>query len=280
MAALYNFYEILGITPKAEATEIKSAFRKLAMQYHPDKNPDPDAHKQFIAIHAAYETLSDPIKRRVYDLRRQTGNIIRKTYSSRQQTSTEKVAPEEMRRRYWASPAGQARRNELKKEAAFYDKLTLIFRILSIPIAVFLALMLYDTFYSKAIPNQPFKFLEKIELPKDRYYSIYQIGNDTLEITYGYERCLGREGTMTVYKGRIFQVVTGLEVQKDCAYLDDVFDPHKGVFSLGRIAVFLALIFVFTVWYKREKKYMIMGLGCFMILMCGIVLALLLALLP
>lgn len=61
-------YELLGVKNTADEKELKSAFRRLAMQYHPDKNPgDASAEKKFKEINEAYETLKDPDKRAAYD---------------------------------------------------------------------------------------------------------------------------------------------------------------------------------------------------------------------
>jgi molecular chaperone DnaJ len=61
-------YELLGVSRSATADEIKSAFKKLAAKHHPDKNPDDaDASQRFKEINAAYQILSDPKKRAVYD---------------------------------------------------------------------------------------------------------------------------------------------------------------------------------------------------------------------
>ncbi|WP_412031322.1 molecular chaperone DnaJ [Metamycoplasma buccale] len=62
-----DYYEILGISKDATEKDIKSAYRKLAMQYHPDRNKAPDAEEKFKEISEAYEVLSDPDKRAKYD---------------------------------------------------------------------------------------------------------------------------------------------------------------------------------------------------------------------
>jgi molecular chaperone DnaJ len=62
-----DYYEILGVPRDAEAKAIKDAFRKLALQYHPDRNKSPDAEARFKEIAAAYAVLSDPKKRAEYD---------------------------------------------------------------------------------------------------------------------------------------------------------------------------------------------------------------------
>ena len=63
-----DYYEVLGVAKTASADEIKSAYRKLAMKYHPDHNPgDKDAAAKFTEISEAYEVLSNPDKRTRYD---------------------------------------------------------------------------------------------------------------------------------------------------------------------------------------------------------------------
>ncbi|MCC0695335.1 molecular chaperone DnaJ [Clostridioides sp. ES-S-0048-02] len=68
MSTKRDYYEVLGISKGAEAQEIKKAYRKLAMKYHPDRNPgDEEAEEKFKEINEAYEVLSDDTKRKTYD---------------------------------------------------------------------------------------------------------------------------------------------------------------------------------------------------------------------
>lgn len=62
-----NYYNILGINTEASDDEIKKAYRKMALKFHPDKNKDPNAEDKFKEIAEAYEVLSDPKKRSIYD---------------------------------------------------------------------------------------------------------------------------------------------------------------------------------------------------------------------
>ncbi|QQS16574.1 MAG: molecular chaperone DnaJ [Neisseriales bacterium] len=69
-----NYYEELGLTSSASDEEIKKAYRRLAMKYHPDRNPnDKKAEEKFKGIKEAYEILSDPQKRSAYDQFGQAG---------------------------------------------------------------------------------------------------------------------------------------------------------------------------------------------------------------
>jgi len=68
---MINYYDILGVAESANEKEVKAAYKKLALRYHPDKNPgNPTAEEEFKKVNEAYQVLSDPEKKAGYDLLR------------------------------------------------------------------------------------------------------------------------------------------------------------------------------------------------------------------
>jgi len=64
-----DYYGVLGIDRNAKEVDIKKAYRKLALKFHPDRNPDnPKAHESFLKIQEAYAVLKEPEKKKKYDL--------------------------------------------------------------------------------------------------------------------------------------------------------------------------------------------------------------------
>ena len=68
MPVANDYYGILGVRRDAGPDEIKKAYRRLARELHPDVNPDPALQERFKEVTQAYEVLSDPEKRQMYDL--------------------------------------------------------------------------------------------------------------------------------------------------------------------------------------------------------------------
>ena len=70
-----SYYKLLDIAKTATTHEIKKAYRKMALRYHPDRNKNEDAEERFKEIGRAYQVLSDPLKRREYDLLGKVSNV-------------------------------------------------------------------------------------------------------------------------------------------------------------------------------------------------------------
>jgi len=69
-----NYYDVLGVSKDADEGELKKAFRKLSLQFHPDRNPEEDATTKFQEINEAFEVLGDPAKRQQHDMELQFGS--------------------------------------------------------------------------------------------------------------------------------------------------------------------------------------------------------------
>ena len=86
-----NYYQILQIPTSASKTEIKKAFRKLALKYHPDKNSSPDAQDRFIEIVEAYEILSSPQPKQKRRQRRNTTSVKKDTAKEAREKARQKA---------------------------------------------------------------------------------------------------------------------------------------------------------------------------------------------
>ena len=84
-----DYYDILGITKQTSNDDIKKAYKKLAIKFHPDKNKSPKAEEAFKKIATAYQTLTDPKKRELFDKYGSEEEYREKVYQERQQAYEE-----------------------------------------------------------------------------------------------------------------------------------------------------------------------------------------------
>jgi curved DNA-binding protein CbpA len=118
-----NFYRILGVRKDTSENDLKKSYYKLAKQWHPDKNKSSNAEEYFKEIKKAYETLSDPEKRRIYDLQHDTnigGDSTRSKYQSTRSSSSPSSRNNFSAKRTGTSKA-RAKKSEKDYEPTYND---------------------------------------------------------------------------------------------------------------------------------------------------------------
>lgn len=88
-----DYYEILGLEKGASPEAIRKAYRRLVREYHPDKNKEPDAEQRFLDIVEAYEVLSDPELRAVYDEGRDIADFMERRKRQQQEAQSQRPQP-------------------------------------------------------------------------------------------------------------------------------------------------------------------------------------------
>jgi curved DNA-binding protein CbpA len=123
-----DYYGVLGLDNSATDSEIKRAYRRLAVLYHPDKNSDPAAEQFFKEVNEAYEVLGDPEKRRAYDYARQ--NPFATLTEAEQRAPYHRDPAYRRRRPGTASTSRGPSRLELMKEYLPYFRWLIYFGLL------------------------------------------------------------------------------------------------------------------------------------------------------
>lgn len=101
-----DYYSLLGVSPASSAVEIRKAYRRLVLQFHPDRNPGNDAaEEQFKKIAVAYETLSNTAKRLEYDVEFQAERVIRNQSQARSSPRPDRARRRRADERFTAAKA-------------------------------------------------------------------------------------------------------------------------------------------------------------------------------
>jgi curved DNA-binding protein CbpA len=165
---LINFYEILGVHRNAGPAEIKNAFRKLAKQYHPDKNPT--GHEHFEKVLKAYETLSQPRLKRTYDYKLEIFLQGRQENNQKQATTkTWKFDERELRRRKYYDEhirkysKATADYNEKSETVKSYNEFKYILYATPLAVALFLLIMKLARPENNKTTPPPVKIAEKYQ---------------------------------------------------------------------------------------------------------------------
>jgi curved DNA-binding protein CbpA len=156
---LSTLYEILGLSKSATPDQIKSAYRKLAKIYHPDKNHgNKDAEEKFKSIKDAYDILSDVVKKKKYDLSIESKNNIHKN-SNKQKNYTEFTQEELKRRRYYqeyyTKEYNKHKEKEAFKEQKQYNETRAL--IVLVPIALALVFFIINIYNHSTSKNYKFQ---------------------------------------------------------------------------------------------------------------------------
>jgi curved DNA-binding protein CbpA len=112
-----NYYEVLGIPVDATSRQIKAAFKKLALQYHPDVYKGVDAHERMRILLQAYQTLSDPAARRQYDIQHSKYGTACESFPSAYERNTSSIVTRDAVRARAQEISARARRDRQR----YYD---------------------------------------------------------------------------------------------------------------------------------------------------------------
>lgn len=152
-----DYYAILGLTKQATQADIKSAFRRLAKEYHPDKNPNnPNAKELFNNILKAYETLIDPGKKRRYDLYHSNGGSVQqstKMQGGRKQKEWTFTEEDIRKRQYYQQYYQQKQKSSQQAPPAKKSYNDYKYILYATPIAVCLLMLIISLFTHKPDPD-------------------------------------------------------------------------------------------------------------------------------
>jgi len=137
-----NPYEILGVSPNASNEEIKSAYRKLVKQHHPDVTEGENSESKIRLINEAYDILSDPLRRQVYD-----GQVTNEVVQYEE-------SPQEVYRREYIQRKREEEQkrkvNKVARERVVYR----IVRIVNVPIFAFVVMLIADKFLPQKVYHE------------------------------------------------------------------------------------------------------------------------------
>lgn len=187
-----DYYEILGVSKTASASEIKQAYRKWVQQFHPDVNPSPAAQEQIREINEAYEVLGNETKRNAYDHR------LDNPFSS----SETEVTPPHRDRAYRRGTTG-FRQREKSEQTIIMEKSIKAIRWIAFISLLFCSVLFFD--YLLPARRQTETIVQVVEVYKTRFQRKYHEQNKLITNR-------GRHITIVVDESEYFEVGTEVVV--------------------------------------------------------------------
>ena len=220
-----NYYEILGLHVSATDQQVKYAFRKLAVAYHPDKNPLPEAEDFFKEVNEAYEILGDPTKRFYYD-QLLTGTV--------EVVTVQAEAPQHR------DPAYRRRRQAgykppVRKPSALMmmmEGLMKYVRLLSMAGCVWSLVLVLDYL----LPNRIYKekVTDRVSLTTENGHHFHLLGNEEKYFPTGSE--------LNIYASRLFSVLVKVENEEHTYQLNNLASVYRNFVFMPVILLILSLM--------------------------------------
>ncbi|MCB0836072.1 MAG: DnaJ domain-containing protein [Bacteroidetes bacterium] len=266
-----DYYEILGVTKEATEKEIKKSFRSLAMEYHPDNNDDPYAHKKFLDINEAYQVLGDQGKRQRYDGRYE----YQKRAKARGNTQSNYSAY------YSANQSYQYRPTPPPKESAFaeFSRYSRVSRIISWVALVFSSVVILDYFMAVTSPPEIVMFGSLNQGPAGDMILRIRTSNQEFLLDYKHFERVGRGDLVSLRKTPIFGITTHLyihnQAQAPKEKLSDLYKekqtkepvysltPHYGIYNVFSFFLIAMLTVSLVGVFLRNRPDFLLKIGVF-----------------
>lgn len=256
-----NYYFILSLTTYASDAQIKRAYRQLALQFHPDKNPSPEAEAIFKEINEAYEVLGDPLRKAVYD-QMLKGDVVE-----------QEPIPEQSHRphrdpRYRPQPKNAPRRPSKREEllalmathlrhALMISRLTLLFSVILIADYSLPSKKISTSIVGEQATNRGSSF--KIELGD---------GN-SVSISREAARKMGSGKHVIVHQSALFSIPQSLEDERT-HYRSPIEVSIYGNFAFGPLILLITSLLGSFYWKGVEFRFNL-GVVNFLLLLLNLV---------
>ena len=243
-----KYYNLLGLSPTASDKEVKKQYRTLAMKYHPDRNPDPNAHELFILLTEAYSVI----------LNKETPVYSKPTSKGTSSTEQKEKEHEERMRTARKRYAEQALRQK-EENQNYYRQLTAGYKWKTLKIIAFTGVLLsFMLVFDLFLPHH-FKKDEvthyKLNIargPSGQQLSIVKTANgDHYWISRMTYSLYAKTRSVYIESSWIFH--NPIRIISRDKIRPKYFDIHFTFYNATGLLIFFFLIPIFTIWYKRMK---------------------------